>query len=126
MTAMTAPRDTDNKKAPARRFTTRGLIVNACTIGTKINFKMPVANVSASGMLLTWNEHERVPFSVSTILEVEVKSGDTPSSHYLAKVIHLTKQPDGHQRYGIKIIQAEDEDLQRWENVIKTLETTAQ
>jgi hypothetical protein len=120
---MSAPRILETKK-PAKRYTPSAqMLVTAKTIGTKIDFKMPISNMSETGMLLTWTEDRRVPFSINTILEVEVvgeSNLDKRNISCLAKVIHTTKTPEGSQRFGVKIIQADEEGV-GWQDMIREI-----
>lgn len=126
MSALQTLKENENKK-PAKRYTNCNVQAVARTIGTKINFKMPVENLSATGMLLSWAEKERVPFSVNTILELEVSAtGPTGQNvQCLAKVIHAGTQEDGRRRFGVKIIQTEDEEYTAWQSIISHIEAQA-
>ena len=128
MSLVAVGRDAETKK-PAKRFESKDVHVSARTIGTKINFKMPVVNVSLTGMLLTWQDTKKVPFSVNTILELDVRAeGKNPRSkgiQCLAKVIHTSTQPDGKRNFGVKIIQTDDDEISAWANVINQMELEA-
>lgn len=124
MAALITGRESEAKK-PAKRYTNCDVMVSARTIGTKIHFKMPVLNVSATGMLLSWSEVEKVPFNVNTILELDINSADAPhlkTVQCLAKVIHTAIQDGGTRRFGVKIIQTEDEEKSQWTSMIQILE----
>ncbi|MCX6119476.1 MAG: PilZ domain-containing protein [Proteobacteria bacterium] len=128
MSTVQIPRESESKK-PSKRFTKPGMHVQARTIGTKILFNMPVENVSATGMLISQNEGQKAPFNINTILELEVAPPKHNSSNKrvqcLGKVIHATKAADGSARFGIKIIQSEDDEQQVWNQIILGMEMTA-
>jgi hypothetical protein len=124
MTPQIFPRENETKK-PSKRFSKPGMQVQARTIGTKIMFSLPVDNVSATGMLLTLQSGQKAPFNVNTILEMEVSPPDSSIKKHvvcLGKVIHTAKAPDGSSRYGIKIIQSEDEGQSVWNQIMQGVE----
>ena len=125
MSLQIVARDGEAKK-PAKRYNSEDIHVTARTIGTKINFKMPVVNMSVTGMLLSWQDSKKVPFAVNTILELcvnaEGKVASANSINCLAKVVHTSTQADGRRNFGVKIIQSDDEELAAWTSVIKQIE----
>ena len=124
MASNLAAREIDAKR-PARRFENCDVLVTARTLGTKFNFKMPVLNLSATGMLLTWLEKPRVPFHLNTLLELIVsstESGAITTTQCVAKVIHTATNENGERRCGVKIIQSEDEDMTSWNSIVAEIE----
>jgi hypothetical protein len=114
-------------EAAAPRFDAPDLQVSARTIGTKISFDMPVANVSLSGLLLGWKDLSKSPFAVNTILEMEISHPTCPSSPKvgcLGKVVRRFNTPSGQPSFGVKIIQTELDEQQVWQGIISSLGTT--
>jgi hypothetical protein len=115
-------------KKPAPRFKTDKVLVTAKTIGTKILFKMPVENLSLSGMLITWNEKDQVPFNINTILELDVitpMNQKKDGLQCLAKVVHARKLENGRRSFGVQIIQAEEDDSLAWNRVVTHISSEA-
>ncbi|MCX6124544.1 MAG: PilZ domain-containing protein [Proteobacteria bacterium] len=113
------------EKKPAKRFENCDVLVTARTLGTKLNFKMPVLNLSATGMLLGWLEKPRVPFHLNTLLELSVsseESGTKTTIQCLAKVIHTKTDVSGDRRFGVRIIQSDDEDMAPWNSIVDSIE----
>lgn len=133
MSPIVHTRDAEQKK-PCKRFANPGMHVQARTIGTKILFQMPVENVSATGMLLKLNEGQKAPFNINTILELDVvgplsesvnmrtNQNDRRTVQCLGKVVHTSKGADGIAKYGIKIIQSDEQEQTLWNQMIHTIE----
>lgn len=116
--------ESQNKKAPAARYEGQNLHVKARTIGTKLAYEMPVANVSASGLLLGWKDSSKSPFAVNTILEMEIQHTTAPDSRsvgFLGKVVRRFSTETGSPSFGVKIIQTETDDQVVWEGIISAL-----
>lgn len=127
MTAIQLVNESENqnkKGAPAKRFEGQCLQVKVRTIGSKLAFEMPVANVSASGMLLGWKDSRRSPFAVNTILEMEIQHTALPASPAvgcLGKVVRRFSTAAGQPSFGVKIIQTESDEQVVWERIISSL-----
>jgi hypothetical protein len=127
-------REVENKK-PCKRFSNPGMHVQARTIGTKIMFQMPVENVSATGMLIKVHDGQKTPFNINTILELDVvgpegeKASDPDNSRRtvqcLGKVVHTSRDEKGCAKYGIKIIQSDENEQIIWDQMIRNVEKTA-
>lgn len=117
--------DKTRKGVPAPRYEATSLQVTARTIGTKIAFSMPVANVSASGLLLGWKDSRRSPFAVNTILEMEIQHPTEPGARAvgcLGKVVRRFNTPSGLPSFGVKIIQSENDEKEAWQSIIDILD----
>ncbi len=124
--ALTLEDESIKKGAPAPRYKAPSLQVSARTIGTKISFDMPVANVSTSGLLLGWKDSRRSPFTVNTILEMEIQHPTDPSNRTvgcLGKIVRRFSTPAGVPSFGVKIIQSEIEEREAWQSIIDTLDS---
>lgn len=116
--------DTQSKKTPAVRYQSQNLHVKARTIGTKLDFEMPVSNVSTSGLLLGWKDSRKSPFAVNTILEMEIQHMSTQNARsvgFLGKVVRRFSTEAGLPSFGVKIIQSDVDDQVVWEGIISAL-----
>ena len=116
--------DNSTQKKPAVRFEGQNLLVKARTIGTKLDYDMPVSNVSASGLLLGWKDPRKSPFAVNTILEMEIQHTSAPDARsvgFLGKVVRRFSTEAGSPSFGVKIIQSETDDQAVWEGIISAL-----
>lgn len=124
MGAMQITEEESKKGTPAPRFEGQALQVKARTIGTKISFEMPVANVSVSGLLLSWKDPRKSPFAVNTILEMEIQhtaSSQSRSIGCLGKVVRRFSTDTGTPSFGVKIIQTEADEQQAWRGIIDAI-----
>ena len=101
-----------------------GYKVTARTIGTRLAFQLPITNMSRSGMMIEWTKQLNIPFSVNTILELEVlapSQNGTTTVGCLGKVVRTTTS-DGTNGFGVKIIQADADNQEAWHNLVGALD----
>jgi len=99
------------------------------TLGTEASYVLATLDVSASGLLCSFDRHGKMPFLVNTILEVTIDPGctllDVPLS-CLAKVVRRENDPaeKNHStgRLGIQILQMDQTDSTLWESCVALLE----
>jgi hypothetical protein len=119
---------TKEKVPPAVRMTpSEDLKVNARTLGTKLGFDIPVANISRSGMLLEWpNAKLPLPFIENTLIEMELSAilkGQPRRVQCMGKVVRRTKDT-GSSFYGVRVIHTDDQDQMEWVTLISGFEKT--
>jgi hypothetical protein len=124
---MLQARATEARNRAPRFDAPENLIVTGKTIGTSVAYQMSTENISRSGMLLSWEHKAPVPFIENTILELTIdphsKVLDLPVS-CLGRVVRKVEQTDDGQRhvkFGIRIVQIDNSDLDSWENCIFNL-----
>jgi len=124
---MLQPRAADARTRAPRFEAPDNLIVTGKTIGTSVAYQMSTENISRSGMLLTWGHKAPVPFIENTILELTIDPNsrvlDLPVS-CLGRVVRKVEQTDDgqkHVKFGIRIVQIDNSDLDSWENCISNL-----
>jgi len=105
------------------------LVVDSKTLGTTITYRLTTRNVSKSGLLLSWNNDSHVPFIVNTLIEMTIDPGSrwlTNPVPCLGKVVRREEGGKQGARFGIRIIQIDNEDLENWETCVGNLERTAE
>lgn len=103
--------------------------VSSRTIGTDASYTLATLDVSASGLLCSFDRHGKLPFIVNTILEVTIDPGanilDAPLQ-CLAKVVRRENDPSERNhasgRLGIQILQMDQNDSTLWESCVAALE----
>lgn len=115
-----------DKNPPAARITPpKDLKVHARTLGTKLSFEVPVANISRSGMLLQWaNLKQALPFIENTLLEIELTTslrGQQRRINCFGKVIRKFSE-DQKTQYGVRVIHSDENDHVEWMSLITTFE----
>ena len=104
-----------------------GIKVNARTLGTRLTYDVPVANVSRSGLLLEWkSDKQSLPFIENTLLEIELTThfkGEPKRVHCMGKVVRKQNN-DGNAQYGVKMIHNEDNDHIEWLTIVTMFEKT--
>ncbi len=103
------------------------LKVTSKTIGTSALYSFYTEDISRSGLLLVHENGSKVPFIVSTIIEMTIDPQgsclDKPVS-CLGKVVRR-ENPEGDgasDRLGIQIVQIDHTDLSTWEGCLSQLE----
>ena len=100
------------------------MIVESHTIGSTIQFPLVSANVSKSGLLLTWDSRLKVPFQKNTIIEMCID----PTGEYLespliclGKVVRKISETKNCAHFGVRIVQIDPKDQYTWEGMIHGL-----
>jgi hypothetical protein len=114
------------KNPPATRLTPpKDLKVSAKTLGTRLSFDIPVANISRSGMLLQWaNLKQSLPFIENTILELELTTtlrGQPRRISCFGKVVRKFNE-DEKTQYGVRVILSDENEHVEWMSLITTFE----
>ena len=105
------------------------VIISSRTIGTDASYTLATVDVSASGILCSFDRHGKMPFIVNTILEVTIDPGrsllEVPLN-CLAKVVRRENNPSERNhasgRLGIQILQMDQADTTMWESCVAVLE----
>jgi len=104
-----------------------GIKVNARTLGTRLAFDIPVANVSRSGLLLEWkSQKQSLPFIENTLIEIELTTqlkGEPRRVNCMGKVVRKINS-DGSAQYGVRMIHNEDHDHLEWLTIVSMFEKT--
>lgn len=101
------------------------LVVDGKTIGTTTHFPLQLANVSKTGMLLSWLSPHQAPFQENTILELQI---DEESKYFdqplqaLGKIVRLLQHDRDFTQYGVRIVQIDPKDQLIWEQKVHLLE----
>jgi hypothetical protein len=114
------------KNPPAMRFTPpQELKVSAKTLGTKLVYDLPVANLSRSGMLLQCaNARQTPPFIENTLLEIEFTTtlrGQPRRIACFGKVVRKFSE-NQNLHYGVRVIHSDENDQVEWMSLITTFE----
>lgn len=114
----------------APRFST-DVPVKAKTFGSPVPFKLSTSNVSLSGLLITSDANESIPFVVNTIVELTV--GPAPGLikdpvNFVGKIVRKSAvfMKDGKPLidFGVKIVDMDDKNCALWRTFMETLEST--
>ncbi len=118
----------DEAPAAARFSPNDELIVESKTLGTSISYNLFAVNVSKSGFLLTWTRDTAVPFNVNTILEMRIDPYNEwfdRSVTCLGKVVRRDDQTLKRPKFGVKIVQIDEEEMGGWQQCLEYLEKKA-
>lgn len=117
------------KSIQCARFDTpqMGIRVQAKTFGARDRYGLMSLNVSKTGLLMSANPGDRVPFIVNTLLEVQLEAPAWLKEPVtgLAKVIrHTTRTASGERRieFGIRFIEFNEEGMDLWKNALNHIE----
>lgn len=122
---------------PARRiikdaFGLEGLIVESKTMGTNMVYNLSPRNFSRTGMLLSSGRYKKLPFKVNTLLEMTIDTRGVLFAkpvQVLGKVVRLENgsgEESEHVRFGVQILQMENDAMDRWEDRMTALEASAE
>lgn len=106
----------------------QALVVDSKTLGTTISYRLTTMNVSKSGLLLQWTNESHVPFIVNTLIELTIDPGRRwlpQPVPCLGKVVRREEVGVEGARFGVRIVQIDNADLEAWEGCIKALEKEA-
>lgn len=110
----------------AKRIDSHGpVVVQSKTLGTSMNYNLPIDNLSRSGMLLNMGGNRKVPFLINTLVELSVDTGGAlfeQPVNCLGKIVRMTIGPERKTQFGVQIIQMEAKDLAAWERAIGSME----
>ena len=114
----------ENARVRSLRARLNSLQVNSATIGCPNHFMLRSENISKTGMLLTWYNRPRAPFTKQTILEMNIDPEgaifDTPLK-CLGKVVRIIDSNKG-RKYGIQIVQIDPDHQATWESMVENSE----
>ena len=119
-------RPLDGKERAPRIVPQQGLqvLVDSNTLGVPQGYRLPVENLSLSGLLLTRGSYRHVPYQINTLIELAIdpEGGllDRPI-HCLGKVVRLTTESGHRREFGIQIIHMDSKDQTVWEKGLAAL-----
>lgn len=123
---MFRPVGSTDTKVRAQRLVPRGdLIVESQTLGVPLAYRMPLANVSRSGLLIGAGQNRKIPFQLNTLLELRIDPWTAVFERpvqCLGKVVRVAPASEGTPLFGVQIIQMETKDLAVWEKGFVELE----
>ncbi len=103
------------------------LQVQAKTFGSPILYKMNTMDASLSGVLLSTNNPQSIPFKVNTILEITLfAEGITEKPiNFVGKIVRrddIVIDQGGKSSFGVKIIDIDHNNSKCWDVLIEYLQ----
>ena len=113
----------------ARHQPTKPLLVDASTFGVRKKYRLRTENISRSGILVLNDDNEKVPFRLSTILELGIDpvQGWIPESLMCSgKIVRMASLPNSvgtnFEAFGVALIDLTKPQAETWNGLIDAIE----
>jgi hypothetical protein len=103
------------------------MVVEAKTLGSPHKYLLQTTNMSASGLLIKWDRHQKIPFNVNTLIELSIEAnvGGSPKRHECFGKVVRRLDVSGMTCYGVKLVSSEAKDHERWVDYLNDVTATA-